>query len=139
MAIYLLRYHIIIIYYYGNISTEISQVSEGKSGSFFFYSHDGSYLVKTMSKTEFRFSRSLYPRQPTTPHCTALHLADLQCIAPQSQSLAAYSPVVDSPAAYRPAAHSLAAYVPTAPQPHNPTTPQPASPQPAALIPHSPF
>ncbi len=34
-------------------------MSSGKSGSFFYYSANGQYLVKTISTTEFKFFRSI--------------------------------------------------------------------------------
>ena len=34
-------------------------MSTGKSGSFFYYSADGKFLVKTISEREFKFFRSM--------------------------------------------------------------------------------
>lgn len=34
-------------------------MSSGKSGSFFYYSANGQYLVKTISSTEYKFFRSI--------------------------------------------------------------------------------
>ncbi|KAK8791945.1 hypothetical protein WA158_005322 [Blastocystis sp. Blastoise] len=43
----------------GNLSTLSELCSEGKSGSFFYYSSDGRYMVKTISKTEHKFFRKI--------------------------------------------------------------------------------
>lgn len=43
----------------GNLSTLSELCSEGKSGSFFYYSSDGKYMVKTISKTEHKFFRKI--------------------------------------------------------------------------------
>ena len=34
-------------------------MSQGKSGSFFYYTADGQYMLKTISREEFRFLRSI--------------------------------------------------------------------------------
>jgi 1-phosphatidylinositol-4-phosphate 5-kinase len=43
----------------GNFSSLDGLMTTGKSGSFFFYSDDGKYLIKTMTKSEFMFLRSI--------------------------------------------------------------------------------
>ena len=43
----------------GTLSTLTELYSEGKSGSFFYYSFDGKYMVKTISHTEHRFFRHI--------------------------------------------------------------------------------
>lgn len=45
---------------FGNLASVAGQVSEGKSGSFFFYTHDGRFLVKTMLKAEFKFMQASF-------------------------------------------------------------------------------
>jgi len=40
----------------------IEFISNSKSGQFFFYSHDGKYLIKTQSKTESKFLRRIFPQ-----------------------------------------------------------------------------
>ena len=43
----------------GNFTSLDGLLTTGKSGSFFFYSDDGKYLIKTMTKSEFMFLRSI--------------------------------------------------------------------------------
>ena len=43
----------------GNFSSLEERMTTGKSGSFFFYSEDGKYMLKTLSKSEFMFLRSI--------------------------------------------------------------------------------
>lgn len=43
----------------GSLTTLSELCSEGKSGSFFYYSADGKYMVKTISHTEHRFFRKI--------------------------------------------------------------------------------
>ncbi|CAD8212359.1 unnamed protein product [Paramecium octaurelia] len=43
----------------GDLSTLSELTSTGKSGSFFYYSQDGIYTLKTISKTEFTFMRHI--------------------------------------------------------------------------------
>lgn len=50
----------------GEFSSLIGLCSAGKSGSFFYYSEDGQYLLKTMTKTEFVFFRTIL--QPYYQH-----------------------------------------------------------------------
>lgn len=45
----------------GSLTTLSELCSEGKSGSFFYYSADGKYMVKTISHTEHRFFRKILP------------------------------------------------------------------------------
>lgn len=46
----------------GEFSSLISLVSTGKSGSFFYYSDDGKYMLKTMTRSEYLFfSRNIKP------------------------------------------------------------------------------
>jgi len=40
----------------------IEFISNSKSGQFFFYSNDGTYLIKTQSKAESKFLRQILPR-----------------------------------------------------------------------------
>jgi len=35
--------------------------SNAKSGNFFFFSHDGKYMIKTMTKEESKFLRRILP------------------------------------------------------------------------------
>lgn len=39
----------------------LSEKSSGKSGSFFFYSEDGNYLIKTIYKKEFDILLEILP------------------------------------------------------------------------------
>lgn len=43
----------------GEFSSLVGLCSAGKSGSFFYYSEDGQFVLKTMTKTEFVFFRQL--------------------------------------------------------------------------------
>jgi len=43
----------------GNLSTLAELTSSGKSGSFFYYSADGKYTLKTISREEFHFLRKI--------------------------------------------------------------------------------
>ena len=47
-------------------------ISNSKSGQFFFYSHDGKYMIKTQTKTENKFMKSILPKYyeyiSTHPH-----------------------------------------------------------------------
>ena len=43
----------------GRFESLSQQVSTGKSGSFFYYSANGQYLVKTVSTHEYKFFRSI--------------------------------------------------------------------------------
>lgn len=45
----------------GEFSSLVGQCSSGKSGSFFYYSDDGKYMLKTMSREEFKFFRHVLP------------------------------------------------------------------------------
>ena len=36
----------------GDMRNVAERVSEGRSGSFFYYSHDGKFMVKTVSRAE---------------------------------------------------------------------------------------
>jgi len=38
---------------FGNLSSLTEKVSSGKSGSFFYYSYDDKYMLKTISKDEY--------------------------------------------------------------------------------------
>ena len=43
----------------GSLSTLAELTSSGKSGSFFYYSADGKYTLKTISRDEFHFLRKI--------------------------------------------------------------------------------
>jgi len=43
----------------GNLSSLSELTSTGKSGSFFYYSADGKYTLKTISREEFHFLRKI--------------------------------------------------------------------------------
>jgi len=43
----------------GNMASLIEQTSSGKSGSFFYYSEDKKYMLKTISKKEFYFLKTI--------------------------------------------------------------------------------
>eukprot|EP00826_Nyctotherus_ovalis_P042188 TRINITY_DN4312_c0_g1_i5.p1 TRINITY_DN4312_c0_g1~~TRINITY_DN4312_c0_g1_i5.p1 ORF type:complete len:319 (-),score=78.55 TRINITY_DN4312_c0_g1_i5:357-1313(-) len=47
--------------YKGNFMGFTELASTGKSGSFFYYSHDSKYVLKTVSKEEFHFLRTILP------------------------------------------------------------------------------
>ena len=34
-------------------------ISAGKSGSFFYYTSDGKFLIKTMTRSDFRFLKKI--------------------------------------------------------------------------------
>jgi len=42
--------------------------SSGKSGSFFYYTSDGKFLLKTISKSEFSFLKRLLPNYMNHVH-----------------------------------------------------------------------
>ncbi|CAD8151009.1 unnamed protein product [Paramecium pentaurelia] len=44
---------------FGNLASLTEKVSSGKSGSFFYYSFDDKYMLKTIQKDEFVFFKSL--------------------------------------------------------------------------------
>jgi 1-phosphatidylinositol-4-phosphate 5-kinase len=46
----------------GNITSLQEQCSEGKSGSFFYYTHCGRFVIKTIPHTEFRFLLKVLPK-----------------------------------------------------------------------------
>ncbi len=43
----------------GNLTTLTELVSSGKSGSFFYYSSDGKFTLKTIHRAEFHFLKSI--------------------------------------------------------------------------------
>lgn len=43
----------------GEVSSMTSLTSQGKSGSFFYYTSDGKYMLKTVSYREYKFLRSI--------------------------------------------------------------------------------
>ena len=43
----------------GNMFSLEEQCSAGKSGSFFYYSNDGKFMLKTITKSEFHFLRKI--------------------------------------------------------------------------------
>jgi len=45
----------------GDMRNVAERVSEGRSGSFFYYSHDGKFMVKTVSKAESECMREMLP------------------------------------------------------------------------------
>jgi len=45
----------------GNLSSLSAKISEGKSGSMFFFSNDGRFRVKTLSKDEFEKLKQILP------------------------------------------------------------------------------
>lgn len=45
----------------GNLSSLSEKISDGKSGSFFFYSHDGKFLVKTIHDSEKNTLKQILP------------------------------------------------------------------------------
>jgi len=47
--------------YRGNFKGFTELASTGKSGSFFYYSYDSKYVLKTVSEEEFRFFRKMLP------------------------------------------------------------------------------
>ena len=44
---------------FGNLSSLTEKVSSGKSGSFFYYSFDDKYMLKTISRDEFLFFKKI--------------------------------------------------------------------------------
>ena len=55
----------------------IEFISNAKSGQFFFYSHDGRYMIKTQTDTESKFLRRIMPHYyqylVKNPHSTLTH------------------------------------------------------------------
>ena len=47
--------HILGYMFNANFQTLAELCSSGKSGSFFYYTSDGKFVLKTISKTEFKF------------------------------------------------------------------------------------
>ncbi len=45
----------------GNITSLQEQCSTGKSGSFFYYTSCGRFLIKTIGRSEFKFFKSILP------------------------------------------------------------------------------
>jgi hypothetical protein len=45
----------------GDMRNVAERVSEGRSGSYFYYSHDGKFMVKTVSKDESDCMRAMLP------------------------------------------------------------------------------
>jgi len=45
----------------GDMRNVAERVSEGRSGSFFYYSHDGKFMVKTVSRPESEAMRAMLP------------------------------------------------------------------------------
>lgn len=43
----------------GEVSTMTSLTSQGKSGSFFYYTADGKYMLKTIRYKEYKFLREI--------------------------------------------------------------------------------
>ena len=43
----------------GRVSSLTELCSSGKSGSFFYYSEDGKYMLKTVSEKEFEFLKRI--------------------------------------------------------------------------------
>lgn len=43
----------------GDLSTLSELVTSGKSGSFFYYSKDGNFMLKTISRNEFHFIKKI--------------------------------------------------------------------------------
>ena len=43
----------------GEVSSMTSLTSQGKSGSFFYYTADGKYMLKTIQYREYRYLRSI--------------------------------------------------------------------------------
>lgn len=44
---------------FGNLASLSEKVSSGKSGSFFYYSSDDKYMLKTIQKDEFIFFKGI--------------------------------------------------------------------------------
>jgi len=53
--------HFIVNILMGNIFSLSELVSSGKSGSFFYYTADGKYMIKTISREEFTFLKKIIP------------------------------------------------------------------------------
>mgnify|MGYP001048626800 CR=1 FL=1 len=47
--------------FHGEFSSLIGLITSGKSGSFFYYSDDGKYVLKTMTTQEFKFFKQILP------------------------------------------------------------------------------
>jgi 1-phosphatidylinositol-4-phosphate 5-kinase len=43
----------------GEVNSMTSLTSQGKSGSFFYYTADGKYMLKTMSHREYKLLKSI--------------------------------------------------------------------------------
>lgn len=50
-----------IVYCVGDFNY-IEFIANSKSGQFFFYSHDGKYMIKTQSKAEIKLLRRILPQ-----------------------------------------------------------------------------
>ena len=53
--------HQLLSAYKGDFTGFTELASTGKSGSFFYYSYDSKYILKTISKDEFRFLKRILP------------------------------------------------------------------------------
>ncbi|CAK0830353.1 unnamed protein product, partial [Prorocentrum cordatum] len=73
----------------GNLSSLSEQTSEGKSGAFFYYTADGKYMLKTVSKAEYRTLRRMlreyYDHLQNNPQTMLVRFLGLHCLSVMEQ------------------------------------------------------
>merc|ERR1719229_676922 len=73
----------------GNLSSLSEQSSEGKSGAFFFYTADGNYMLKTVSRTEYlvlkKMLRHYYNHLDRNPETLLVRFLGLHCLRQMEQ------------------------------------------------------
>jgi 1-phosphatidylinositol-4-phosphate 5-kinase len=66
----------------------IEFISNSKSGQFFFYSHDGKYMIKTQTKEENKFMRRILPHYfkyiSQNPHSLLVRIYGKYILVPYS-------------------------------------------------------
>jgi hypothetical protein len=69
----------------GNLSSLSEQTSEGKSGAFFYYTADGKYMLKTVSKAEYhtlkRVLKGYYEHLRSSPQTLLVRFLGLHCLS----------------------------------------------------------
>jgi len=73
----------------GNLASLSELTSEGKSGAFFYYTADGKYMMKTVTKKEYRLLRSMlkryYEHITDNPETLIVRFLGLHCLSVHMQ------------------------------------------------------
>lgn len=73
----------------GNLSSLSEQTSEGKSGAFFYHTADGKYMLKTVSKAEYRTLRRMLREYDdhlaSNPQTMLVRFLGLHCLSVMEQ------------------------------------------------------